>query len=112
MQSGRLEVISASMIAWLGMIEVRGSPGLPRSRSRMPEWSSPSISSSAEHSIPLALKPAMFMSLTTLPLGTVVPGSATGTSVPGTALGAPAMICSTRTPMSTWWIHRGVRDFG
>ena len=112
MQSGRLEVISASMIAWLGITEVRGSPGVPRSRIRMPEWSSPSMSSAAEASIPLAFSPAMFMSLTSLPLGTVVPGRATGTTVPGTALGAPAMICITRPPTSTWWIQSGLRDLG
>ena len=55
MQSGRLEVTSTSKIAWLGITVVRGSPGVPLSRIRMPEWSSPSISSSAEQSIPLAL---------------------------------------------------------
>ncbi len=102
MQSGRLDVTSASMIAWFGMTEVSGSPGLPESRIRMPEWSSLSSSSSAEQSIPFALKPAMFRSLTSLPFGTVVPGSATGTREPGTALGAPAMICSVWSPRSTW----------
>src|SRR5579859_5852069 len=54
----------------------------------------------------------MFMSFTSFPLGTVTPGSATGTSVPGTAFGAPAMICSTRPPRSTWCTHNGLRDFG
>ncbi len=113
MQSGRLEVISISMMAWLGITVVRGSPGFPPSRMRMPEWSSPRRSSSAEQSIPLALYPAMFMSLTSFPFGTVVPGSATGTRVPGTALGAPAMICCTRPPpRSTWCTQRSLRDFG
>ena len=55
MQSGRLEVTSASMIAWLGITDDSGWPGVPRSRIRIPEWSSPSISSAAEQSIPLAL---------------------------------------------------------
>ncbi len=112
MQSGRLDVTSTSMLAWLGMTEVSGSPGRPESRMRIPEWSSLRSSSSAEHSIPLALKPAMLRSFTSLPLGTVVPGSATGTSEPGTALSAPAMICSVRPPRSTWCTHSGLRDFG
>src|SRR5713226_3397964 len=54
----------------------------------------------------------MFRSFTTLPFGTVVPGSATGTSEPGTALSAPAMICSVWPPRSTWCTHSGLRDFG
>src|SRR6266851_4222023 len=112
MQSGRLEVTSTSMVAWLGMTVVSGSPGRPESRMRMPEWSSPRRSSSAEQSIPFALKPAMLRSFTTLPLGTVVPGSATATKEPGTALSAPAMICSVRPPRSTWCTHSGLRDFG
>ena len=53
----------------------------------------------------------MVMSLTTLPLGTVVPGRATGTSEPGTALGAPAMICSTWPPRSTRWTQEVVARF-
>ncbi len=37
MQSGRLDVTSASMIAWFGITLVSGSPGVPRSRIRIPE---------------------------------------------------------------------------
>ena len=44
-----------SIVAWLGITDSSESPGFPASRMRMPEWSSPSSSSSAEHSIPLAL---------------------------------------------------------
>src|SRR6266849_865740 len=112
MQSGRLDVTSTSIVAWLGMTEVSGSPGWPESRMRMPAWSPLRRSSSAEHSIPLALKPAMLRSFTNLPFGTVVPGRATGTSEPGTALSAPAMICSVRPPRSTWCTQSGLRDFG
>ena len=113
-QSGRLGVISASKMASIGMYFASDSPGSPRSRSMIRgSLSSPSSSSSAEQSIPCAASPTIFPSRTRVPLGTRVPGSATGTMVPFTALGAPAMIWMTfPPPMSTWWIHSGLLERG
>ena len=90
--SGRLGVTSTSRIASLGMISSSRWPGVPSSSSMIPSWSSESRSSAAEHSIPWASSPAILPSRTRVPLGTVVPGSATATTEPGTALDAPAMI--------------------
>jgi len=55
MQSGRFEVTSMSIVTGLGITDSSESPGFPEWRMRMPEWSSPSSSSSAEHNMPLAL---------------------------------------------------------
>ena len=63
--------------------------------------------------MPWASSPAIFPSRTSVPLGTRVPGSATGTRVPATALAAPATICRVwPPPMSTWWIQSGLFERG